>query len=187
MKTFSHGLRFVFLDRDGVINRKPPEGTYISRWEDFHLLPGAEKAIAALNRSGRTVLVVSNQRGIALGHYTPADVEALHDRLRQHLVSQGAHIDAFYFCPHDIGECDCRKPGTGLFRQAFQDFPEAARENSLLIGDSISDIQAAEALGIPSIFIEGDPQTRKAGASEAAELAEAVYGSLLEAVRDLTA
>jgi D-glycero-D-manno-heptose 1,7-bisphosphate phosphatase len=176
------GIRYVFLDRDGVLNRKPPEGEYVGRWSDFHLLPGVEAAIGALNRSGRWVVVISNQRGIALGHYTASDVEALHARLQQHLAAHSAHIDGFYYCPHDVGQCDCRKPKTGLFRQAFRDFPEASTENSLVIGDSLSDIQAARSLGMPSIFIEGDPNTRKSGASQAAELANAVAGALADAV-----
>jgi len=180
-----HGIRCVFLDRDGVLNRKPPEGEYIGRWSDFHLLPGVEDAVAALNRAGRCVVVVSNQRGIALGQTTAADVEALHARLREHLAAHGAHIDGFYYCPHDIGECDCRKPKTGMFRLAFRDFPEASVENSLVIGDSLSDIEAARNLGMPSIFIEGNPETRNPSAAQAASLADAVAASLAEAVQQV--
>ena len=175
-------IRYVFLDRDGVINRKPPEGQYIGRWSDFHLLPGAESAIAALNRSGRRIIVVSNQRGVALGYYTAADVRVLHDTLQEHLAPLGAQIDAFYFCPHDKNQCECRKPRTGLFEQAFRDFPEASAANSVVIGDSLSDIEAARTLGAPAIFIQGDPTTQKPGAARAAALADAVYNSLTEAV-----
>lgn len=182
-----NGIEYVFLDRDGVINRKPPEDHYIARWDDFHIFPGVEAAIAGLNRSGRRVIVVSNQRGVALGKYTLADVEALHARLQTHLQSRGAHIDAFYFCPHDRNECDCRKPRPGLFLQAFRDFPEASAANSLLIGDSLSDIEAAHRLGMPSIFIAGDPSTRKAGADKARTLADAGADSLSEAIRLLDA
>ncbi|HVT99482.1 MAG TPA: HAD-IIIA family hydrolase, partial [Acidobacteriaceae bacterium] len=155
-------VRYIFLDRDGVINRKAPEGKYIAHWNELNMLPGVEAAIAALNRSERHVIVVSNQRGIALGYYTGGDVEALHTRLQEHLALHGAHIDAFYYCPHDEGECDCRKPGTGMFLQAFRDFPGASATNSLVIGDSISDIEAARELKMPSIFICGDPLTQKA-------------------------
>lgn len=175
-------VRCIFLDRDGVINRKPAEGNYIARWSDFHLLPGVEDAIAKLKRSGRRVLVVSNQRGVALGLYRADDVERLHERLWQHLKEHGAQIDGFYFCPHDEGECDCRKPKTGLFHQAFRDFPDAAA-NSLVVGDSVSDMEAARALGMPCILIEGDANTQKPGASRAAELADAVASSLADAVR----
>lgn len=175
-------IRYVFLDRDGVINRKAPEGEYVSNWSDFHLLPGVESAIASLNRSGRRVIVVTNQRGIALGLYSRADVEALHERLQRHLAARGTHIDAFYYCPHDENECDCRKPKTGLFEQAFRDFPEASKANSIVIGDSISDIEAAHNLGFPAIFVQGDIQTQKAGANKAADLADASSPSLLQAV-----
>lgn len=175
-------IRCVFLDRDGVINRKPPEGAYVGRWSDFHLLPGVESAIAALNRAGIRVLVISNQRGIALGHYTASDVDALHTRLQQHLAQYQARIDAFYYCPHDRDACDCRKPKTGLFEQAFRDFPDIPRSSAIVIGDSLSDIEAARNLGIPSIFVQGDPATQKPGAATAAQHASLVAASLAEAV-----
>jgi len=176
------GIRAVFLDRDGVINRKPPEGTYISEWRDFHLLPGVEAAIAELNRASIRVIVISNQRGIALGRTTQAGVETLHGCLEECLAAAGAHIDAFYYCPHDKGECECRKPKTGLFEQAFRDFPAIDRSACLVIGDSLSDVQAARNLGLPSILIEGDPGTRKPGWEAAAKLADAVAASLADAV-----
>lgn len=182
MATRFQGIRTVFLDRDGVINRKPPEGEYISDWRDFHLLPGVEESIGVLNRAGIRVIVISNQRGIALGRVTRAGVDALHTGLQQHLAAAGARIDAFYYCPHNKDECECRKPKTGLFEQAFHDFPEMDRSACLVIGDSLSDIQAARALGLPSIFIEGDPGTRKPGADQAAQLADAVADSLTDAV-----
>jgi D-glycero-D-manno-heptose 1,7-bisphosphate phosphatase len=182
--TESPGITTVFLDRDGVINRKAPEGEYIAHWRDFHLLPGAEAAIGALNRSGRRVVVVTNQRGIARGRYTAADVEAIHSQLLQHLMAHGARVDAFYYCPHGKNECECRKPKTGMFEQTFRDFPEASSSTSVIIGDSLSDMEAAQKLGMRSIFIEGDPETQKPGAGKAAFLADAVCGSLAEAVRD---
>jgi D-glycero-D-manno-heptose 1,7-bisphosphate phosphatase len=176
-------VRYVFLDREGVISGKPPEGEYISRWGTFQLLPGVELAIASLNRSGRRVIVVTNQRGVALGRYTCAEVEELHSRLQQHLARYGAKIDAFYYCPHDdADQCDCRKPKAGLFRRAFRDFGDASRENSLMIGDSISDIEGARNLGMASIFVRGEPTTRKPGSEKAVLLADRVCDSLLEAV-----
>lgn len=181
-RTFA-GVKHVFLDRDGVINRKPPEGEYISQWKEFVLLPGVEQAIAALNASGRIVIVITNQRGVALGLYTEEDVRSLHRELQRHLSGHSAHVDAFYYCPHDDGQCDCRKPGTGLFERAFRDFPEASRANSIVIGDSISDIQAARNLSMPSIFIRGESQNQKPGAEDAALLASATANSLADAVQ----
>jgi len=172
----------VFLDRDGVINRKPPEGSYISAWSDFELLAGAEEAIGRLNRAGCKVLVISNQRGIALGFYTAEVVEQLHARLQLHLQAQGAHIDGFYFCPHEKGECSCRKPEIGLFKQAQREFAAAAPERSVMIGDSLSDIEAAVRFGCRSIFVKGDPNTRKPGSETAEKLADGTVESLAEAV-----
>jgi len=176
-KMFAH-VTLVFLDRDGILNRKPPEGSYVTCWEQFHLLPGVEQAIARLNRSGRTVILVTNQRGVALGHMTAADLEAIHQRLRDHLAPCGAHLDAIYTCPHDIGQCRCRKPDTGLFEQAYADFPAARPGNSLMIGDSLSDIEAGRRLGMATIFIAGDPATQKPDAERAAQLATVVAASL---------
>src|SRR5438309_4532592 len=150
------GVRCVFLDRDGVINRKAAEGRYIADWSEFEILPGVEDAIAKLNRRGVRVLVTSNQRGIAVGLCTAEVVDEIHRRLQQHLSAYGARLDGFYYCPHDRGECDCRKPATGLFERAVRDFPEITPSTSVMIGDSLSDIEAARNFGCRSIFIEGD-------------------------------
>jgi D-glycero-D-manno-heptose 1,7-bisphosphate phosphatase len=175
-------VRYVFLDRDGVLNRKMPEGAYVCDWAQFQWLPGAIEAVARMNRAGLTVILVSNQRGIALGLYTPEQLDLIHASMRSELAGHGARVDAIYYCPHDQGECHCRKPETGLFEQAWQRFPQANAQNSLLIGDSLSDIQAGHRLGMKTIFIDGEADRQKAGASVAAELADEVAGSLLEAV-----
>jgi D-glycero-D-manno-heptose 1,7-bisphosphate phosphatase len=174
-------VRYVFLDRDGVLNRKLPEGAYVTEWEQFQWLPGAEEAIARMNHAGMTVILVSNQRGIALGLLTNDHLEHIHSNIRSHLAQHGARLDAIYYCPHDVGECQCRKPGIGLFEQARKDFPWVAH-NSVIIGDSLSDIQAGQRLGMKTIFIEGEADRQKAGAVAAAESADAVAGSLLQAV-----
>lgn len=173
---------YVFLDRDGVINRKAPEGQYVSCWDDFHPLPGAEQAIARLNASGRKVIVVTNQRGVALGLYTAENIATLHEQLAAHLALFDAHIDAIYYCPHDRNECNCRKPGIALFEKAFRDFPGASAANSVMIGDSISDIEAGVRLGMPTVFIRGNRDHQKPGAERAASLATAVADTLLDAV-----
>ena len=184
--TFAN-VRTVFLDRDGVINQKAPEGEYVATWERFHLLPGAAEAIALLNDSGRKVFVVTNQRGISLGLYTAAQVEALHARLLEYLRTFNAHVDGFYYCPHDKDSCRCRKPLPGLFEQAFAAFPNTAPCSSAIIGDSLSDIEAGKHLGMRAIFLEGEPERRKAGTEKASLLADATVSSLAEAVALLPA
>lgn len=175
------GIEFVFLDRDGVINRKAPESEYVSEWDDFELLPGVETAIATLNHSGRCVIIVSNQRGVSLGIYNLEQVAALHGKLQDHLAKSGAHIDAFYVCPHGHNACNCRKPKPGLLEEAFKDFPAATKKNSVLIGDSLSDIQLARNFGIPSIFI-ADADEQDSASQEASKLALAIASSLQDAV-----
>ena len=172
---------YVFLDRDGVLNRKMPEGVYVSDWAQFEWLPGAVEAVARMKHAGLTVIVVSNQRGIALGRLTTMQLERIHENMQDHLARNDAQLDAIYYCPHDHGECRCRKPGPGLFEQAFKSFPEANATNSVVIGDSLSDIQAGEQRGMKTIFIQGEPDRQKAGADVAVTLADAVADSLLQA------
>jgi D-glycero-D-manno-heptose 1,7-bisphosphate phosphatase len=90
-------LHTIFLDRDGVLNRKLLEGRYVASLSDFRPLPGVHQAIARLNRAGLRVIVVSNQRGIALGLHTAADVLSIHSAFQKELAAHRARIDAFYF------------------------------------------------------------------------------------------
>ena len=175
------GIEYVFLDRDGVLNRKPARGGYVTCWEDFHLLAEVPEAIAALNRSQRKVIVVTNQRGIALGLFSLPDLERLHDRLRGELAAKGAHLDAIYVCPHDNGQCNCRKPETGLFEMAFDDFPGARPQNSVVIGDSLRDIEAGVRLGMRTVLI-ANAEDATAEAARAAALAQTTLSSLAEFV-----
>lgn len=178
-------LRTVFLDRDGVLNEKMPEGQYVTRWEDFHVLPGVPEALRLLNQAGIRVIVVTNQRGIARRLYTAADVEVIHAAFQDALKAAGAHIDAFFICPHDRGQCNCRKPLTGLFNQAVAQFPDITAATSVMIGDSLSDIEFGHRLEMPTIFIEGGMNQREVGAGEAAGQADLRFQSLLEAVEAL--
>ena len=175
-------LRTVFLDRDGILNEKMAEGQYVTRWEEFHVLPGVVDAVGRLNRAGMRVIVVSNQRGIARGIYTAADVEAIHAEFQRQLEQADAHIDAYFICPHEEGTCNCRKPLPGLFEQAVARFPEITAETSVMIGDSLSDMEFGRRLGMATIFIDVDPQRRSPDAAEAAKLADLRCRSLPDAV-----
>jgi D-glycero-D-manno-heptose 1,7-bisphosphate phosphatase len=178
-------IEYVFLDRDGVLNRGAPEGQYVTRWEELELLPGVASAIAALNRSGRKVIVATNQRCVALGLCSEAELLAIHERLQRQLAGEGARLDAIYYCPHNIGECNCRKPLPGLFQQAFHDFPAAHANNSVMVGDSHRDIEAGSRLGMRTIFIDvGSVDHRRSrDADRAKALASAVARSLPDSVQ----
>jgi D-glycero-D-manno-heptose 1,7-bisphosphate phosphatase len=179
-------LSTVFLDRDGVLNHKMPEGRYVTRWEEFQLLPGVIEAIDRLNVARIRVIVVSNQRGIAKGLYSADDVRAIHEKFQAMLTSCGARVDGFYFCPHDKNECDCRKPLPGMFQQAQAEFPAISAPNSAMIGDSKSDMEFGLRLGMYTVFVEGDPEHQKPGADQARELADMQAASLLDAVNALS-
>jgi D-glycero-D-manno-heptose 1,7-bisphosphate phosphatase len=148
----------AFLDRDGVLNQ---DTGYVHRPEDFVWLDGAKQAVKRLNDRGWLVFVVTNQAGIARGFYGPSEVEALHRWINAELQGVGAHIDAFYYCPHHPTEgrepyrlsCDCRKPAPGLLLQAMQDWP-VRREASVMIGDKSIDMEAAKAAGVRGILYQ---------------------------------
>jgi D-glycero-D-manno-heptose 1,7-bisphosphate phosphatase len=147
----------AFLDRDGTINEKAPEGEYITKASQVRLLPGAAEAIRRLNEADVKAIVVTNQRGIALGRMTEADLEDVHAALASQLRrTAGARIDAFFYCPHDEGTCDCRKPQTGLFRQAINRFSWIDLGRSVVIGDSSRDVEAGRALGMTALQLGVD-------------------------------
>ncbi len=178
-------LKTVFLDRDGVLNEKMPEGRYVTSWEDFRILPGVPEALSRLNRIGLRVIVVSNQRGVALGLYSLADVEAMHMEMQRVLKAKGARVDAFYVCPHDANHCNCRKPLPGLFEQAVAAHPEISAATSVMIGDSLLDVEFGRRLGMATILIEGDRAEERTDAEEARALADWRFVSLPQAVDGL--
>ena len=146
----------VYLDRDGVINRKRPEGAYVERWEQFEFLPGAIEALELLAAAGIRTVVVTNQRGVALGRMTAAAVDEIHGRMQAALAARRAQCAAVLVCPHEDGRCDCRKPRIGLFRQAQALMPEIDISRSVVVGAAASALLAAASLGCPSYLVAGD-------------------------------
>jgi histidinol-phosphate phosphatase family protein len=139
------------------------------------LLPGAAAAIRALNDLAVPVVVVTNQRGLATGRLTSDQLASVHLRISQQLAAASAFIDGWYVCPHDEGECSCRKPAPGLLRRALDDRPGVDPGRCVVIGDQESDVLAGRALGIPGILLNS-------GDTAADTVADAVYPSLHEAV-----
>jgi histidinol-phosphate phosphatase family protein len=142
--------RAVFLDRDGTVNE---EVNYLSKPENFRLLPGAALAIRLLKAQGWRVIVISNQSGVARGYYTESDVAAIHERLRADLAQAGTGVDAIYYCPHHPDDaCACRKPGTLLFEQAARDC-DLDLAASYVVGDKQSDLLPGKRLGCATILV----------------------------------
>ena len=147
----------VFLDRDGTIN---VEVGYLSDPEELELIPGAARAVARLNDAGFVVVVVTNQAGVARGYFTEEDVVAVNRRLVEVLQPEGARIDGIYYCPHhpEFGDetyrkdCECRKPNTGMVRQAVDNFNiEVSR--SYVVGDHVGDVLLGVNAGARSIHV----------------------------------
>jgi D-glycero-D-manno-heptose 1,7-bisphosphate phosphatase len=146
-------LGAVFLDRDGVVNRKAPEGDYVTSWERFQFLPGALEGLRLLAEAGPPIVVVTNQRGIARGRISEAELADVHERMSAAVAEAGGRIDAIYHCPHE-GGCDCRKPGTALFTRAARDLG-IELDASAVVGDRASDMEAATRIGALRVLVGG--------------------------------
>jgi D,D-heptose 1,7-bisphosphate phosphatase len=152
----------AFLDRDGVLN---VDHGYVSRPEQLEWIAGAPEGVRLLNEAGYYVLVVTNQSGVARGYFDEAAVESFHAHMQNALAKQGAHIDAFYYCPHHpegtikalTVSCSCRKPGTGMLEQAAREWP-IDKNASFFIGDKDHDMAAAAAFNIRGIKF--DPRSQ---------------------------
>ena len=144
-------MKLVILDRDGVINHDSDQ--YIKSPEEWKPIPGSLTAIARLNQAGYRVVVATNQSGIGRGLFETDTMIAIHDKMFKALAQVGGHIDAIFFCPHTNDDnCECRKPKPGMFRDI------AARFNADLagvpaIGDSLRDLQAAQAAGAQPVLV----------------------------------
>lgn len=154
MKPLRAGL---FLDRDGTINT---EVDFLRSPDELRLLPGAARAIREANLAHVPVVVITNQSGIARGYLTEDDLARVHERLRDVLASEGAHVDAIEYCPHHptTGSqpyrvaCDCRKPGTGMLTRAAERLGIDLGA-SYVIGDRCVDMEAGVRAGCRTVLV----------------------------------
>ena len=135
-----------------MVNAAPPKGEYIRHWDEFRLLPEAVSWIRLFKAAGYLAIVVTNQRGIALGVMTEADLLALHTKMRAELAAQGAILDDILYCPHAEDACNCRKPLPGMVMEAQRKW-DIDLPASLLIGDGGRDRLLAERCGIPFVMV----------------------------------
>lgn len=149
----------VFLDRDGTLNE---DRGYVTAIEDFVLFPGVCEDIARLNHLDILVIVVTNQSAIGRGLMTERDLSRIHEHFSERLRRVGAHVDAWYVCPHHPDEgCHCRKPKPGMIQQAVKDFGlDVSR--GFLVGDKHSDLAAAQSEGVTGVLVKTSPYAQQA-------------------------
>lgn len=143
----------LFLDRDGVINKRLP-GDYVKEPAEFEFLPGVLESIAAFSKLFGRIIIVTNQQGIGKGLMTENDLQKVHQHMLSEIEAAGGHIDAVYHCP-GLAEDDppCRKSNPGMALQAKEDFPEIDFGKSVMIGDSESDMEFGRRLGMKCILV----------------------------------
>jgi len=143
----------ILLDRDGVLNLRPPRGEYVRDLTDFVWEPGALSALQMLREANYRIIVVSNQAGIARGEITEEALGRIHERMRSEAELSGGRIDAIYYCPHHWNDgCECRKPRPGMLFRAQRDY-HLDLTKTLFVGDDERDSQAAKAAGCPFAMV----------------------------------
>ena len=145
--------KVVFLDRDGVINRKAPKAEYVKSWSEFEFLPGAIEAMKLLGENNYNIFLVSNQAGIARGVMTEQDLKEIHGTMEKELEKHDVKIERIYYCPHGWDEgCECRKPKPGMLFKAAREY-DLDLSKSLFIGDDERDLQAGNAAGCRTVLV----------------------------------
>ena len=149
-------MKVVFLDRDGVINEFPGNGSYVTKVKDFHFIPGAVEAIRALTQSGCKIFVISNQAGVGKGVYSMDKLKRIDRHMVKNVNKAGGTITKSFYCTHrsDAG-CDCRKPGIGLLRKALKSLNKtiAHAQEAFFVGDTEGDIKTGHNAGCKAIFV----------------------------------
>jgi histidinol-phosphate phosphatase family protein len=141
----------IFLDRDGVINENRAD--YVKSWEEYRFLPGVFEPLRRLAQSPFAIVVISNQSPINRGILAQSEVEEINRRMIEEIQASGGRVDAVFYCPHRPDEnCHCRKPRPGLLLQAAERF-ELDLSRSYLVGDALSDVEAALAVGCRPILV----------------------------------
>ena len=153
---FSKRKKYIFLDRDGVINIKPKKGKYVKYLSEFKFKVGTRKALKFLSKKRVDVIIITNQAGISLGKLSLESVNKIHNYIKKEFEKMGLNLKLIIFCPHHWNDnCDCRKPKTGMFYTA-QKFFNIDLTSTPFIGDQKSDKEAADRIGTPYYNLKKD-------------------------------
>ncbi|MEN0037427.1 MAG: D-glycero-beta-D-manno-heptose 1,7-bisphosphate 7-phosphatase [Cellvibrio sp.] len=134
-------MKLIILDRDGVINQDRED--YVKSADECIPIEGSIAAIVRLNKAGFTVVIATNQSGLAKGKFELEDLEAMHEKITRLVEENGGEIGGIFYCPHNPDDnCKCRKPKPGMLDAIEAEFNTSV-EGSYFIGDSLRDLQAA--------------------------------------------
>ncbi len=142
----------LFLDRDGVINYEK-QGFYITNWTEFLFLPQVPESIAFFKTVFGRIVVTTNQRGVAKGLMSLADLEDIHSRMQAALSEKDASVDKIYFCLDGEASSPCRKPNPGMALQAASEFPGIDLRRSVMVGNNLSDMMFGRNAGMFTVFV----------------------------------
>ena len=143
----------LFLDRDGVVNRQIIGG-YVQNIDEFVFLDHVIEALQLLKAQFARIILITNQQGVGKGICTIEQITQVHEHMQTQLRVHNCAFDKIYCCPHLASDnCDCRKPRPGMALQAKQDFPDIDFSRSLMVGDSLSDIQFAQNAGMTAVHV----------------------------------
>jgi len=147
-------MKTVFVDRDGVINKRLV-GDWVKKWEEFEMLPGVPEAIGKLKEAGFRCILITNQRGISLDLFDFDQLSEVHNKMNEQLKREGGgEFDDIFICPHDRHHnCDCRKPKPGLFFQACDKYSDIEIGQTVMFGDKDTDREASEAAGCCGFYL----------------------------------
>lgn len=153
-KKYLSDQKYIFIDRDGTLNKRPNKAEYIVKPEDFIWLDGAKEGIKKLNNAGYFIIMISNQAGIARGVMTDHDFDLVQSKMNNDLLRINGHIDAVYYCPHGWNDdCDCRKPKPGMLYQAQKEH-SIDLTKCIMIGDDERDIITANNADMKGILVD---------------------------------
>ncbi len=152
----------LFLDRDGVINKRLP-GRYVGDISEFEFLFKVPEAIAMFSRIFGHIIVVTNQQGVGKKLMTEEQLGIVHQHMYEEVEMAGGQIDAVYFCPDLKTDANpCRKPSPIMALWAQRDFPTINFKKSIMVGDSLSDILFGKALKMETVLVETNRKEMKA-------------------------
>jgi histidinol-phosphate phosphatase family protein len=174
----------LFLDRDGVINLHYPND-YVKNWQEFYFLEGVLDGLKELSKVFKRILIVTNQQGVGKGLMKQEDLDFIHHEMLKEVRKYGGRIHAIYSATELVAKDvkEMRKPGSGMAKQAKKDFPEIDFSKSIMVGDSITDMQFGKAMGMFTVFIGDNGKPKVADR----KFIDMYYSSLVEFANSLTA